>query len=100
MTTRIKTKKKPTPETVIKRQVKQYLKLKGWFVFHILQGLGAYKGIPDFIACKDGRVIFLEIKSPNGKQSENQKTFERQLVLQKCVYLLVDDVEQLIKLGF
>jgi hypothetical protein len=42
--------KKITPETLIKRDVKRYLALKGWFYFPILQGLGAHKGILRF--CK------------------------------------------------
>jgi len=43
-------------EADIKNQVKDYLSLKGYFHFHILQGLGAFKGVPDRIAVKDGEV--------------------------------------------
>jgi len=49
-------------ENDVKKQVKQYLSLKGYFHFHIMQGLGAYRGIPDIIAIKNNRVLFLEIK--------------------------------------
>ena len=36
-----------TEETDLKSAVKQYLDLKGIFSYHVLQGLGAYKGLPD-----------------------------------------------------
>lgn len=85
-------------ETDIKRQVKDYLSLKGYFHFPILQGLGAYKGIPDRIAVKDGRVLFLEIKRAGGKQSIKQIEFEQNIKYQKGEYYLVRCVEDLIKI--
>ncbi len=33
-------------ETDIRRQVQDYLRWRNWFVFYVLQGLGAYRGIP------------------------------------------------------
>ena len=58
----IKRYKPKITESDIKTQVKDYLNIMGFFHFHILQGLGAFLGIPDRIAIKDGRVLFLEIK--------------------------------------
>lgn len=84
-------------ETDIKNQVKDYLSLKGYFHFHILQGLGAYKGIPDRIAIKDGRTIYLEIKKPNGTQSPEQIDFEKNITYQKGEYYLIKCLEDLIK---
>ena len=70
---------KVTPETAIKRNIKSYLNMKGYFFFHNLAGLGCYPGIPDITAMKGGRVYFIEVKSEKGKQSDNQKDFQRHL---------------------
>ena len=84
-------------ENDIKRQVKDYLSAKGWFHFHIMQGLGSYRGIPDIIAIKDNRVLFLEIKKPTGEQSQYQKEFEDNITSQGGEYVLVRCLEDLIK---
>lgn len=87
--------KKLTPETLLKRDVKRYLSLTGWFCFPVLQGLGAYKGIPDIIACRKGVTLFCEIKSPKGKQSPDQQEFEQRIKEAGCIYLLIRDVDDL-----
>ena len=85
-------------ENDIKTQVKQYLDLRGWYHFPILQGLGSFDGIPDRIAIKDGRTLYLEIKKPSGTQSPAQIDFERNIKLQKGEYYLIDDLDSLIKI--
>ena len=85
-------------ENDVKRQVKDYLSLKGYFHFHIMQGLGAYKGIPDIIAIKNNRVLFLEIKKPTGKQSDYQKQFQADIEGQGGEYYIVKCLEDLIKI--
>jgi ribulose bisphosphate carboxylase small subunit len=96
--TKTKTSYKPKiTENDIKKQVKDWLSYKGYFHFHVLQGLGAYKGIPDIIAIKDNRVLFLEIKKPTGKQSQYQKDFENNIKSQGGEYILVRCLEDLIK---
>ncbi len=90
--------KKITEETQIKYQVKDYLKLKGWFVFHNLAGTGVYRGISDFIAVKNGHVIFLEIKTPKGILSEYQKKFKESIELHGGCYFICrsfEDAERL-----
>lgn len=95
--------KKLTPETLLKRAVRQYLGMTGWFCFPILQGIASYKGIPDIIACRKnstgayGQVLFIECKAPKGKQSPDQIEFERRIKEAGCIYLLVRDVTDLMK---
>ena len=84
-------------ENDIKRMVKDYLNIQGWFHFHIMQGLGSYPGIPDIIAVKDGQVLFIEVKKPTGKQSERQREFQQNIESHGGKYLIVKDVEDLIK---
>lgn len=83
-------------EQDIKNQVKDYLSLKGYFHFHILQGLGAFKGIPDRIAVKDGRVLFIEVKKPGGKQSMDQVIFQNEIGIAGGEYILITCFEDLI----
>jgi len=85
-------------ENDVKKQVKQYLSLKGYFHFHIMQGLGAYRGIPDIIAIKNNRVLFLEIKRPGGRQSDYQKQFQADIEEHGGEYYLVKSLDDLVKI--
>ena len=85
-------------ENDIKRQVKNYLDVKGFFHFHILQGLGAFRGIPDMIAVRKGRVIFLEIKKPGGKLSEHQQRFKETIRGAGGEYHVVRSLEDIMKI--
>ncbi|MEW6097491.1 MAG: VRR-NUC domain-containing protein [bacterium] len=84
-------------ETEIKRTVKEYLILKGWFHFPLLQGIGSYKGLPDIIACKDGKVLFIEVKTEKGKQTAWQRVFQERIEKAGCRYVLVRGIEDLQK---
>lgn len=87
------------PETAIKKQVRQYLTTLGWYVFPILQGMGAHKGISDLIAVKDGRVVFLEAKTAKGKQSDNQVKFQAEVESHGGEYRVVRCVEDVMDLA-
>lgn len=84
-------------ETDIKRAIKQFLDLRGIWHFHVLQGLGSYKGIPDIFAVTDGWVYAIEVKKPTGKQSEHQKAFERRWRARGHPYILATCVEDVAK---
>jgi len=75
-------------ETYIRRSITDALRLAGWAVFYIFQGLGSYKGISDLIAMKDGRTVYIEVKTETGRQSEHQKQFERICIEHGCRYIL------------
>ena len=82
-------------ETNIRRQVTDYLQLRQYFCFYVLQGLGAYKGIPDLIAVKNGRVLFIELKTPRGRQSDYQRKFQANLEAAGGEYVLCRGVDDL-----
>ncbi len=82
-------------ETHIKGQVKDYLAIKGIFNYPILQGMGAYKGIPDRIMHYKGDVVYLEIKTPTGKLSDHQKIFEEQCYNDRIPYWVIRSIEDL-----
>lgn len=84
-----------TPETEQKGMIKQWLSLRGFFNFPILQGLGAHRGIPDIIAAKKGKVFAIEVKAKGksgrmGGQSDHQKNFQRQWTEAGCMYICGD----------
>ena len=96
----IKVAKLQITETDIRRQIQDYLRLTGWFVYYNLQGLGSYPGLSDLVAVRGGRVVHVEIKKPGGRQSEKQKEFQRQLEAAGGEYVLakrIEDVEHLVK---
>ena len=85
-------------ENEVKLQVKQYLSLMGWFSFPLTAGMGSYKGSPDRIAVKNGRVLFLEIKKPVGwKHSDPQKQFQKDINEHGGEYYLIKCLEDLIE---
>lgn len=69
-----------TPEAQLKKDVYKFLRASGWYVRIIAVGVipgrtNPSKGLPDCVCIKNGRVIFLELKSPKGKISEEQEEF-------------------------
>mgnify|MGYP001597733448 CR=1 FL=1 len=90
--------KKLTPEGNIIKAVKHHLTLMGYYVIRIHQSLGCHKGITDFIAVRDGKVLFIEVKSParQSKQSPYQVEFQREIEAHGGTYLLIKSIEELI----
>mgnify|MGYP001080078653 CR=1 FL=1 len=86
-------------EADIRRQVRDYLRIRGWFVFHILQGLGCYPGVTDLIAVRDGRIVFIELKTKTGKQSDYQKQFQADLEAAGGEYILCRGIDDLMERG-
>lgn len=86
-------------ESDVKRKVREYLLRSGWFVFNIhQQGQFCHRGISDYIAVKNGRVLFIEVKKPvGGKQSSYQIKFERDITEHGGEYLLVNSLESLVE---
>lgn len=65
----------PTEETQIKKDIRQYLQVKRIFFWHNLQGLGCFRGLPDYMAIKDGKIYGIEIKGEKGRLSKWQEEF-------------------------
>ncbi len=85
-------------EGEIRQQVKEFLQWRGWFVFYNLQGLGCYPGLSDLVAVKKSKVVYIELKTKTGKQSEKQKEFQQDLEAAGGTYVLargIEDVEHL-----
>ena len=89
---------KTQKETYIRRSITDALRLAGWAVFYIFQGLGSYKGISDLIAIKDGLTVYIEVKTETGRQSEYQKQFERIVTDHGGKYYLARSVNDIAEL--
>ena len=86
-------------EKDIRKQIQDYLRWTGWTVFYHLQGLGSYRGMSDLQALKDGRAVFIEVKTARGRQSEHQKKFQEMVESAGLEYVLARGVEDVEHLG-
>ena len=69
-----------TEETALKLQVKDYLKIKGYFWWYNLAGMGAFKGIPDICVAGPKGLYLVEFKAPSGKLSDHQESFKAKII--------------------
>jgi len=100
-------------ESDIRKQLQDYLRWKGWHVHYNLQGLGSYPGVSDLTAIKPrdkfgqkcpvcsigARVVWLEVKTPTGKQREDQKKFQAKVEAAGGEYVLACCIEDLQEVG-
>lgn len=87
---------KQNPETVIQNQIRDLLRMDGWFVIRHQQGMGCHKGLSDLTAIKDGVTIYIEVKTKTGKQSDWQRQFQKDIENHGGTYILarrIEDVE-------
>lgn len=102
-------------ESQFQRAVVRYLRLRNIFCFSIPNGVhlttiqskiavaeGLLHGVSDLIVLIPNKVIFAEIKNPNGKgkQSDNQKEFQKTVESLGFEYFIWDNwdkVEQFVK---
>ncbi len=82
------------PETYIRKAVVDALRLAGWFVYYNMNfGIGQHKGLADLTAMKDGRVVYIEIKTATGRQSPEQIQFQRDCESHGVKYFLARSVQ-------
>ena len=85
-------------ENEIQSAIREYLRMRGWYVIRIQQGMGAHRGLSDLIAVKDGRVVFAEIKTPRGRLSEYQERFREEIAAHGGEYAVLRSVEDAMRL--
>jgi Holliday junction resolvase len=64
-------------ESRIQTKIKKKLEAEGWLVIKLIRT--SVNGVPDILALKNGKAIFIEVKQPTGKISEVQKLRIKQL---------------------
>lgn len=93
-------RKIPLKESDIQKQIRDYLNLQGWYVVKIHQSLGSVRGIADLYAIKNGHSVWIEVKTPQGHQSDDQILFQWHIEGHGGIYLLahgIPEVEQFLK---
>lgn len=65
------------PEAMVENHLVRKAKARGWKAFKFVSP--GNSGVPDRIVVGNGRVVFVELKSPVGKLSELQKKMIAQL---------------------
>jgi Holliday junction resolvase len=90
---------KVTEKSII-NQIEYGPEVHGWHMFRVPPSIYSAKGLCDLIAVKHGVTVFIEAKTPKGKQSDDQKIFESRVKNAGASYILarsVDDVEHLFR---
>lgn len=54
-------------EKTLENKIKEHLKKNGHFHFKFFANAMTKTGVPDIIACINGRFVGIEVKNPNGK---------------------------------
>ncbi len=79
-------------ESEIQAHVKQFLQWRGWLVIRMQQNIGSHKGIADLYCIKDGRSVWIEVKTPTGRLSPHQTQFNCDIVNHGGEYIVARDV--------
>jgi deferrochelatase/peroxidase EfeB len=94
-------KKKETSTEVVKilekdvcKTLRVYWKRNGWFYARNQQGLGCKRGVADYTVIYKGKTVYVEAKSPVGRQSPPQKEFEAEVKEAGGSYIVVHSLEE------
>jgi Holliday junction resolvase len=83
------------PETYILRATRSLFQLYGFGVLRMPPSIyTSGKGIPDLLVMKNGRVWFVEIKTPKGKLSPQQEKMKLMCEYYGVPYLVIRSVEE------
>ena len=92
-----------TPEWNVKADIRDYMRKTGWLILPIPATMYSVKGVPDYVAIRAGKVVFIEAKAKRGVQSKEQKIMQAAIEAEGIPYILAkssEDVEKaLVSLG-
>jgi Holliday junction resolvase len=80
-------------ESILQGRIKAYLINDGWEVVKLI--LTSKPGIPDLMCLKNGKIIFIEVKQPNGKLSKLQEYMINKLITIGFDTYVIRSVEQI-----
>lgn len=97
-------------ELNIQSKIVNYLRMEGVLCFHVPNGTnvsnvrtrsllkrsGLMSGVSDLIIVLKNRVVFVEVKTKKGRQSENQEFFQNQVQTLGFEYYIWRDLQQAI----
>ncbi len=80
-------------ESILQGRIRAYLINDGWEVVKLI--LTSKPGIPDLMCLKNGKIIFIEVKQPNGKLSKLQEYMINKLITIGFDTYVIRSVEQI-----
>jgi len=86
------------PESYIRKAICDYLCIRRWLVFPVVQGPLSYPGISDLIAVKAGRTVFVEVKTSTGRLSAAQEAFRQAITDAGGEYIVARSIEDVMGL--
>jgi len=97
-------------EAKIQAAIVQYLQILGIFVFSVpnerktspqamgrLISMGLRPGVSDLILWIGDKTIYMEVKTPKGRQSEAQKRFQKRCEESGRIYCVVHSLDEAMK---
>ena len=84
-----------TPETAVKRAVREHLRGQDYFVYPNTAGMGSHPGVSDLCAVREGVVLWIECKSPTGRLSPKQERFRADVEAHGGTYVVARSVDDL-----
>ena len=82
-------------EIDIQNEIRDMLRMHGWFVMRHQQSLGSLKGLSDLTAIRDGKTVYIEVKTSRGKQSAYQEAFQKEIESHGGTYILARKIEDI-----
>lgn len=103
--------KKARSESELQKQIARACEAQGWLVIRVnsmvtqpddkrflrayyVQNINTSSGHADLVCYRNGRAVFLEVKTPTGRQSESQKRFQSCAVKYGMNYYIVRSIEE------
>ena len=91
----MKPRKKLTPESQLKRAVKDFLDLYRIWTFPVMQNVGSHPGVADRLGIYKGKPLALELKRPGGRLSPSQEVFKTEWEREGGIYIECRSIEDL-----
>jgi len=86
---------KRQPESVTLAAIRAWLTKRGHDVTRHQQGMGSRKGFPDLTALRDGRTVYIEVKTAFGELSPYQREFRDVCEAHGGTYIVARGIDDL-----
>lgn len=87
--------KKVTPETALKKAVRDYAGYVGMRLWAIIGNLGQEPGIPDFLGLYKGQALAIECKVGRNKLTAHQENFKKEWIKHGGTFIECRDVKDI-----
>ncbi len=86
-----------TPEGRIKKEIRDWLSVNMIYWTNVAGGAYVTPGAPDIIADVNGHFLAIEAKTKTGRQSEYQKTCQKQVEASGGTYVIARSLQDVIE---